>query len=569
MPPNSMTNLPQADTRPESPDPSNSYPANFNPQLLAHHLSSYETIGNRDGISLHDSQSSFGLNAEYTVEGLTSIAENVNNTAISQNGTIQVGCHELELSKDVVISSGTRRSHSSDTLTATIGHPTPSPTDTPPSRPEEYPTILSKVWELPPRPARGRKPKVSSSNGRGSNRVRRASLKVRPQRRGPLEPEARKSAALKRQRSVPMTLLIKMALVEGQAPYYLFSQRWKSMDLVDITNWATDEVRTIEISLDLLHAPTQIRVRKFIPLPGDLLDETWVKDGETIVYPLPTYAIENMEEAANSFAQARERQAWNYLWSTVGSLEEDSLIWETYLAAFRRANSAPTLEEQILLFTTIRLWVQCRISSNPEHIVGNDKLGTEPIADPSSPYYGTVPIPPVLEAQLDCIYFTKFLRPLSKQVLQSLMKLIESKQRNYWYTIYLVLFMLLHSCSMTTKRDKEFAASVGFSGYANPESIKQHNAGSRTLLAHYHLALKGSYPFQLAMEGDLPDHASLGVPGLEDRKFITRTAELAARSTNNLQEHNWDQLRESSNWDDEFYWISQLYDDDWKPEKMD
>ncbi|KAF5563056.1 hypothetical protein FPANT_14227 [Fusarium pseudoanthophilum] len=236
-----------------------------------------------------------------------------------------------------------------------------------------------------------------------------------------------------------------------------------------------------------------------------------------------------MEEAANSFAQARERQAWNYLWSTVGSLEEDSLIWETYLAAFRRANSAPTLEEQILLFTTIRLWVQCRISSNPEHIVGNDKLGTEPIADPSSPYYGTVPIPPVLEAQLDCIYFTKFLRPLSKQVLQSLMKLIESKQRNYWYTIYLVLFMLLHSCSMTTKRDKEFAASVGFSGYANPESIKQHNAGSRTLLAHYHLALKGSYPFQLAMEGDLPDHASLGVPGLEDRKFITRTAELAAR----------------------------------------
>ncbi|KAF5013893.1 hypothetical protein FDECE_142 [Fusarium decemcellulare] len=414
------------------------------------------------------------------------------------------------------------RSSSSGTLTATIGQLTPQEAvleyDAPPS-------ILSKVWTLPARPARGRKPKTGSS---GTARVEGASFK------------------------------------EQKAPYYLFSQRWQSMDLVDITDWASSEIRTIDISLDILHAPSQIRVREFIPLPGDLLDETWVKDGETIVYRLPTYAIANMNEAADSIEQMVEREASNYLWSTVGSLEQDSLIWETYLAAFRRANTAPSLDEQVLLFNTLRLWIHCRIGSHAEHIVSDDKLGAKPIDDPSSPYNGTVPIPPVLEAQLQCIYFTQFLRPLSKNVLRALMTLLESKQRKYWYTIYLVLFMMLHSCSMTTRRNKEFAITLGLSGYANPESIRQHNAGSRTLLAHFHLALKGSYPFKLALQGDLPDHASLGLSGPEDINFITRSAKLATRSKS-----SWDQIRMAGTWENDFYWISQLYDDDWKPEKMD
>ncbi|KAJ3544754.1 hypothetical protein NM208_g2887 [Fusarium decemcellulare] len=486
------------------------------------------------------------------------------------------------------------RSSSSGTLTATIGQLTPQDAvleyDAPPA-------ILSKVWTLPSRPARGRKPKTSSSGVR-PNRTNRTKPKARSRRRGPLGAETRKSAALKRQQRlvcvichlkkeactfdssdpdgpcrrcklqvmpcVRYRITDTMLYREQKAPYYLFSQRWQSMDLVDITDWASSEIRTIEISLDILHAPSQIKVRKFIPLPGDLLDETWVKDGETIVYRLPTYAIANMNEAADSIAQMVEREASNYLWNTVGSLERDSLIWETYLAAFRRANTAPSLEEQILLFNTLRLWIHCRIGSHAEHIVGDDKLGAKPIDDPTSPYNRTIPIPPVLEAQLQCIYFTQFLRPLSKKVLRSLMTLLESKQRKYWYTIYLVLFMMLHSCSLTTRRNREFAITLDLPGYANPESIRQHNAGSRTLLAHFHLSLKGSYPFKLALQGDLPDHASLGLSGPEDINFITRSAKLAARSKS-----SWDQIRTAGTWENDFYWISQLYDDEWKPEKMD
>ncbi|RSL53525.1 hypothetical protein CEP51_014881 [Fusarium floridanum] len=427
-------------------------------------------------------------------------------------------------------------SSSSGTLTATIGQLTPLSRQSAVLEDDAPPAILSKVWTLPPR--------CTFDSTAPEGPCRRCKSQVMP---------------CVRYRITDTTLYR-----EQEAPYHLFSQRWKSMDMVDITNWASDEIRTIEISLDFLHAPSRIKVREFIPLPGDCLDETWVKDGETIIHPLPPYAIANMKEAADAIALMVEREAWNYLWKSVGSLEEDSLIWETYLAAFRRANTAPSQEEQILLFNTIRLWVHCRISSNAEHMVGDDKLGTRPIDDPTSPYHGTVPIPPVLEAQLECIYFSRFLRPMSKKVLRSLMTLLEAKQTKYWYTIYLVLFMMLHSCSMITRRDREYAATIGLPGYANPESIRQHNAGSRTLLAHFHLALNGSHPFKLALQGTLPDHAFLGASGTEDINFITRSAKLAARS-----KPSWDQIRRAGTWENDFYWISQLYEDDWKPEKMD
>jgi hypothetical protein len=69
---------------------------------------------------------------------------------------------------------------------------------------------------------------------------------------------------------------------EQQAPFHLFTQRWKSMDLVDISEWADDEIRVIKISLDFLYAPFEVRVRRFVPAPGDMLEERWVdKEGLT------------------------------------------------------------------------------------------------------------------------------------------------------------------------------------------------------------------------------------------------------------------------------------------------
>lgn len=109
------------------------------------------------------------------------------------------------------------------------------------------------------------------------------------------------------------------------------------------------------------------------------------------------------------------------------------------------------------------------MSSCVEWICGGDRIGTK-VDDLSSPWHGQYPIAPVMCAQLEIIIFTKLLRPFTKVVLEGLQALLTNKDRTKrsWLTVYLTLFILLHSCSMTTARDEEWAREtlmpVGCSG---------------------------------------------------------------------------------------------------------
>jgi len=105
-----------------------------------------------------------------------------------------------------------------------------------------------------------------------------------------------------------------------------------------------------------------------------------------------------------------------------------------------------------------RLWVTCRLNSNPVYICGDETLGGAPIYDPSSLHNGRVPMPLIMTAQFECINYTTFFRPWAKAVLKQLNELVLAKKREYWYTIYLACFVLLHSCAMMTRRDAETAS---------------------------------------------------------------------------------------------------------------
>jgi len=69
-------------------------------------------------------------------------------------------------------------------------------------------------------------------------------------------------------------------------------------------------------------------------------------------------------------------------------------------------------------------------------------------------------MPPIMIAQKELVIYMEFLKPLSKTVLAELQELIYANQRKYWFTIYLTLFILLHSCSMITRRDEEYARQI-------------------------------------------------------------------------------------------------------------
>ncbi|KAK3991427.1 hypothetical protein QBC44DRAFT_236889 [Cladorrhinum sp. PSN332] len=471
----------------------------------------------------------------------------------------------------------------------------------------------SRVWTLPPRIRRKRKSKMVGKAAEDSRKRAESSeiAKAAPRRRGAYTDERKKAnTALTRQlkscircrmnrgrcdpdplntsgpcltcRQMTGPTLCKMPCYryivtdahlyrEQAAPYQLFSKRWQSMDIIEIpaSHWESSEIRTIAVTPSYVNAPFSFQVRMFRPVDGDRLEDEWTRpDGTIGRVRMPNYAVADMHKTAMEMKAFVDQSIVTFINATVGGLHVDQLLWETYMMAFRHIRDARTKEEQSLLSNTFRLWTVCRLSSNPSRICSEDKLDCTPVDDPYSPHYSAVPMPLFMTAQFECINYTTFLRPWSKAVLKQLNDLVLAKKREYWFTIYLSMFVLLHSCAMMTRRDEESARQWNMkTRYANPESIRAHHSGSQTMLAHFHFINKGVLPFslphtdagrkELAKAADLTD---------EQVEFVKRTSDLVRDPVRAMV---MKRQRDNNEVGSDLYWVSMLYDADWKPQEND
>lgn len=110
------------------------------------------------------------------------------------------------------------------------------------------------------------------------------------------------------------------------------------MDLVDIKDWASSEIKTIVVSQIFLDAPYPVKVKEFVPVEGDMLEEKWTSGNVVKSHRIPRYAIANMEETAQMLVGFIELHVADYI---VGILKpQDDLLFPTYFAAFQHAKEA-------------------------------------------------------------------------------------------------------------------------------------------------------------------------------------------------------------------------------------
>lgn len=96
-----------------------------------------------------------------------------------------------------------------------------------------------------------------------------------------------------------------------------------------------------------------------------------------------------------------------------------------------------------------------RLSSKSFNIAGPETLGVVPIQDTDSPYFGRIPIPPLLDAQIDQLWMRKMER-IKKRVLSKLKKTIQSPdKRQNWFTIFLTVTVLLSNLEYLYQRQHE------------------------------------------------------------------------------------------------------------------
>jgi len=101
--------------------------------------------------------------------------------------------------------------------------------------------------------------------------------------------------------------------------------------MTEITDWATSDLKTIQISLDLCPEPFVAVVRQFVPMEGDILQRKWT-DGKTRKFKdVPPYAIQNMEETALRLSRWIKDNVDIAIHHVTG--ETEPLLKETYMVA--------------------------------------------------------------------------------------------------------------------------------------------------------------------------------------------------------------------------------------------
>ncbi|PMD13377.1 hypothetical protein NA56DRAFT_585720 [Hyaloscypha hepaticicola] len=345
---------------------------------------------------------------------------------------------------------------------------------------------------------------------------------------------------------------------KGRHPQYIWSQRWKEMKIVEIKEWETSEVRTVELTQDIGNAVYKVNVRQFIPVEGDALERKWTTNGEARSYRCSSWAIVNMKETGQHLMKFVKDHIKTSIEYFIGN--SDELLRSTYDMAFEHSEKAAATEERRLLRDALKLWVAIRMESRSERICSEENLGMVPQQfDPVAPNFNQVLVPPVMSAQIELIMTAMVLQPLKKAVLAQLQELIKANRSRSWFTIYLCLFVLLHSCALLTSFENMQAIKYGLqTRYVYAPFIEELHHGSKIMLAYFHYCNKGGYPF--ATDWTIERNVKQAELNPDQLRFLTKTAQLVEKNST-LFKH----IAKESEFEHDFFFVSRLYNTTWQP----
>lgn len=110
------------------------------------------------------------------------------------------------------------------------------------------------------------------------------------------------------------------------------------MDVVDISTWASKSIRTINITQDVAGLAYEVKVRRFVPEPGDALARKWKTRGVEQAFHCEPYGIANMAEAGKTLAVFVDATINDQIGYYID--ESDKLMRGTYMMAFRYSRIA-------------------------------------------------------------------------------------------------------------------------------------------------------------------------------------------------------------------------------------
>jgi hypothetical protein len=289
---------------------------------------------------------------------------------------------------------------------------------------------------------------------------------------------------------------------------------------------------------------------------------SWYDDGIEKKYLTPPYGISDLDVAGYAIERFLAKNFDGYIKAHLRDANE--ITRKTFQAAqTHRVGSLNSIENLSipdfrlqhlpLVECAMKLWVACRFIEEPWSIVGSEKLGMTLEANPNCPYHKRIPVPRIVDQQIDLIVINVILQQEMKKVLEMLKKKLKKEPWSDWFEIYLANFILLHNVELTMAHDVEFAKLNNLkTKYSNKPLVNTITQGATTLLTCFHYAHRGYAPFS-------NPELEQTQPWTEEQKAFLRGIRPV------LQRMSGDHAHDPAK---ELFWTSQLHKPDWRPVVM-
>ncbi|CAF9928416.1 MAG: hypothetical protein ALECFALPRED_004053 [Alectoria fallacina] len=287
----------------------------------------------------------------------------------------------------------------------------------------------------------------------------------------------------------------------------------------------------------------QIVCREHTPIPGVRSSKSWTKGADKIDIPLPTYAMTGFQlrETAKKMDELVDRQ-YATLVAELG-IDQDEIVARTLSEAVRKADKCSTLKN------ALRISVMSRLASKSFNIYGAITLGIQQEQDPDCPYYNRIPIPPLLDAQLDSLWMTK-MAVLRKKVLTELRAMIAQRGRKHWLMIFLTILVLLFNLEFLYQNQNEQTNHYQERTFRQRSMLESWERSAKILMAHFHTICHGNIPLSVDWNEEVRNAAEVDEQSLD---FLTRLKGLVRSREGELS------VRAKGVAGDPLVWISALF----------
>ncbi|QUC23492.1 uncharacterized protein UV8b_07733 [Ustilaginoidea virens] len=282
--------------------------------------------------------------------------------------------------------------------------------------------------------------------------------------------------------------------------------------------------------------------------------------GQQVPVLADSYALVSLREAKQQYLQYIQASLGRTLRTSLG--RRSGILYQTYLRAYyTMKDDSASQETRHLLVLTFKLWMSIRLSSKPIVMIGAQDVDEHGTPQPDGRPTWTA-LPPNIVMQLDYVLTGQIQMELREKVLSGLDNMVYKRKQRNWLTIYLATFILLHNLALIKADNGTCTAKCRTERCKHELAAEEYHKSANNLLAHFHFCNNGVQPFSEACPSyrlaDLLD-------GNDDTvKFIQN-----CRSHVRLHRQHWDAIRRNCQYDDEYFFISQLFDDRWAPHPME